>query len=96
VQSNTALSVVLMKVKSSWRDGTTHLVMSTLQLIRRLAALVLRPRQQLIRFHGLLAPEGEPHARGSAGLPRATGTTRKRNSRLPNSYSRLRPVSRLQ
>lgn len=27
-----------------WRDGTTHLMMSPLEFMRRLAALVLRPR----------------------------------------------------
>jgi hypothetical protein len=33
-----------------WRDGTTHLVMSPLELMQRLAALVLRPRLHLIGF----------------------------------------------
>jgi hypothetical protein len=43
VQLNAAVQVEL-KLKTPWRDGTTHLVMSPLKLMRRLAALVPRPR----------------------------------------------------
>jgi hypothetical protein len=37
VQANAAGQVVL-KLKTPWRDGTTHLVMSPLQFMQRLAA----------------------------------------------------------
>ena len=46
---------VELKLKTPWRDGTTHLVMSPLEFMRRLAALEPRPRLHLIRFHGVLA-----------------------------------------
>jgi hypothetical protein len=36
--------------------GTKHLVMSPLEFMQRLAALVPRPRLHLIRLHGVLAP----------------------------------------
>jgi hypothetical protein len=49
VQTNAAGQVVL-KLKTPWRDGTTHLVMSPLEFMQRLAALVPRPRLHLIRF----------------------------------------------
>ena len=49
VQTNAAGQVVL-KLKTPWRDGTTHLVMSPLKFMQRLAALVPRPRLHLIRF----------------------------------------------
>ena len=42
--------------------GTTHLVMSPLELMQRLAALVPRPRLHLIRFHGVLAPNAKLRA----------------------------------
>ena len=32
------------KLKMPWYDGTTHLVMSPLEFVQRLTALVLRPR----------------------------------------------------
>ena len=55
MQINSAGQVVL-KLKTAWRDGTTHIVMSPLEFMQRLAALVPRPRLHLIRFHGVLAP----------------------------------------
>ena len=39
-----AAGQVELKLKPPWRDGTTHLVMSPLEFMRRLEALVLRPR----------------------------------------------------
>ena len=51
---------VVLQLKSTWRDGTTHIVMSPLEFMQRLAALVPRPRLHLIRFHGVLAgPRGQ-------------------------------------
>ena len=58
VQLNAAGQVEL-KLKTPWRDGTTHLLMSPLQFMQRLAALVPRPRLHLIRFHGVLAPNAK-------------------------------------
>jgi hypothetical protein len=43
VQTNAGGQVVL-KLKTPWRDGTTHLAMSPLEFMQRLAALVTRPR----------------------------------------------------
>jgi hypothetical protein len=43
VQTNAAGQVVL-KLKTAWRDGTTHLVMLPLEFMQRLAALVPRPQ----------------------------------------------------
>jgi hypothetical protein len=43
---------VELKLKTPWRDGTTHQVMSPLEFMQRLAALVPRPRLHLIRFGG--------------------------------------------
>ena len=53
----------MLKLKTTWRDGTTHLVMSPLEFMQRLAALVPRPRLHLIRFHGVLAPNANIRAR---------------------------------
>jgi hypothetical protein len=54
-----AVGQVELKLKTPWRDGTTHLVMSPLEFMRRLAALVPRPRLHLIRYHGVLAPNAK-------------------------------------
>jgi hypothetical protein len=58
IQLNAAGQVEL-KLKTPWRDGTTHLVMSPLEFMQRLAALVPWPWLQLIRFHGVLAPNAK-------------------------------------
>ena len=55
---------VVLKLKTPYRDGTSQLVMSPLEFMQRLAALVPRPRLHLIRFHGVLAP----HARLRAAI----------------------------
>jgi hypothetical protein len=61
VQLNAAGQVEL-KLKTPWRDGTTHLIMTPLEFMQRLAALVPRPRLHLIRFHGVLAPNAKLRA----------------------------------
>ena len=50
---------VVLQLKSPYRDGTPHIVMSPLEFMQRLAALVPRPRLHLIRFHGVLAPHAK-------------------------------------
>jgi hypothetical protein len=59
-----AAGQVQLELKTPWRDGTTHLVMSPLEFMQRLAALVPRPRLHLIRYHGVLAPNAKLRARG--------------------------------
>lgn len=46
VQINAAGQVEL-KLKTPWRDGTTHLIMSPLEFMRRLAPLVPRPSPRM-------------------------------------------------
>jgi hypothetical protein len=72
LKRNRARQVVL-QLMNPWRDGTTHIVMSPLELMQRLAALVPRPRLHLIHFHGVLAPHAKlrPQIVPSAPLTRA-------------------------
>ena len=53
---------VVLKLKTPYRDGTSHINMSPLEFMQRLAALVPRPRLHLIRFHGVLAPHAKLRA----------------------------------
>jgi hypothetical protein len=76
VQTNAAGQVVL-KLKTPWRDGTTHLVMSPLEFMQRLAALVPRPRLHLIRFHGVLAPNAKLRAQVIPPEPEASAQEAK-------------------
>ncbi len=52
----------MLTLKTPWHDGTTHLVMSPLKFMQRLAAFVPCPRLHLIRFHGVLAPNAKLRA----------------------------------
>ena len=47
------------KLKTPWSDGTTHLILSPMELIEKLAALVPPPRVNLVRYHGVLAPNAK-------------------------------------
>ena len=49
----------MLKLKTAWRDGTSHHAMTPMEFMPRLAALVPRPRLHLIRFHGVLAPNAK-------------------------------------
>ena len=71
----------MLTLKTPYREGTTHIVMSPLEFIQRPAALVPRPRLHLIRFHGVLAPEA---TQGGACLARRGRSTRLRPDIIPN------------
>jgi hypothetical protein len=47
---------VLMRLRSPWSDGTTHLLFDAVELLEKLAAITPRPRINLLVYHGLLAP----------------------------------------
>ena len=47
---------VLYNLKTPYRDGTTQVAFEPVDFIARLAALVPKPRVNLTRFHGVLAP----------------------------------------
>lgn len=49
-------------LKTPYRDGTTHIVLETLDLMARLAALVPTPRMHLTRYHGVFAPHSNYRA----------------------------------
>jgi hypothetical protein len=47
---------IAYRLKSPWRKDQTHRVMTPLELVARLAALIPPPRHPLIHFHGVFAP----------------------------------------
>ena len=47
---------VVYHLKKPYSDGTTHIVMTPMELMEKLAALVPRPRIHLTRFAGVFAP----------------------------------------
>ncbi len=45
-----------MRLKTRWRDGTTHILMERSERIERLIPLIPPPRAHQVRYHGILAP----------------------------------------
>jgi len=46
-------------MKKTWRDGTHAIVLQPLDLIARICAMIPPPRFNMIRFHGVLAPNAK-------------------------------------
>ena len=47
------------RLKTPWRNGTTHVVFEPQELMEKLAVLVPAPRLNLTRFHGVLGPSAK-------------------------------------
>ncbi len=73
----TAQGQVRYRLKTPYRDGTTHIVLEPVDFMARLAALVPPPRGHLTRFHGVFAPHAAlraavtPAGRGPGARSRA-------------------------
>ena len=87
----TAQGQVRYRLKTAYRDGTTHIVLEPLDFIARLAALVPPPRVHLTRFHGQCSVRGARGAasgdhprrkrhRGTEAIRRAASGERRRTS----------------
>ena len=50
---------VLVRLKTPWRGGTSHIALQPLELLEKLAALTPRPYVNLIVYHGVLAPNAK-------------------------------------
>jgi hypothetical protein len=84
--SRSADGDVILQLKTPWRDGTSHLKLSPLEFLQRLAALVPRPRLHLTRFHGVLAPNAklrrEVVPQATTAQPNPTAAQSERPPRL--------------
>ncbi len=68
---------VRYELKTPYRDGTTQVIFEPLDFIATLAALLTKPRVNLIRYHGEFAPNSKhrvqvtPARRGKGSQPKA-------------------------
>lgn len=73
-------------LKTPYRDGTTHVIFEPLDFIAKLAAMVPRPRVNLTRFHGVLAPNAKhcinvtPARRGKGSAKENSATNKQESS----------------
>jgi len=58
-----------LRLKTRWRDGTTHILMEQRELIDRLVPLIPPPRAHQVRYHGILAPNSSQRDRIVPGEP---------------------------
>ena len=52
-------SDLLYELKTPWSNGTTHIKLSPMELMEKLAALIPLPRFNLFRYPGVLAPNSK-------------------------------------
>jgi hypothetical protein len=74
-----------MELRRPWSDGTTHLVFEGVELLEKLAAIIPRPRINLLLYHAVLGPRarwrrlatsyGRPQAASTGDAPAAQPAT---------------------
>jgi DNA-directed RNA polymerase subunit RPC12/RpoP len=52
----------MLRLKTRWRDGTSHLLFEPIELMERLAAQIPKPRVNLVLYAGVLAPHAKLRA----------------------------------
>ncbi|MDP1951946.1 MAG: transposase [Nitrosomonas sp.] len=94
---------VVLTLKTPYRDGTAHIVLSPLEFMQRLAALVPRPRLNLIRFasfrfakylltpfHGVLAPNAKLRSEIIPGKKKNKNNVSDTNDDVPHPPASVR------
>ena len=66
-----------LALKTPWSDGTRHLLLSPMELLEKLAALVPPPRSHLLRYHGVLAGPASASCRPNRVPSRRRRTARR-------------------
>ena len=77
------------RFKTPWSDGTTHLVLSPLELIGKLVALVPLFRLNRVRYQGILAPNAVFRRLVVPGPSVSSGTSSMAGSAVFPSRRRL-------
>lgn len=67
-------NLLIYKMKTPWRDGTTHVSFSYLDFIARLVALIPPAKMNLVRYHGVFAPNFKDRSRIVPKKPNAAAT----------------------
>jgi hypothetical protein len=89
---------VRYRLKTPYRDGTTHVYFSPLDFMARLAALVPKPRVNLTRFHGVFAPNSSVRGevvKSKRGRRMSPATTPAEKRQAMNWAQRLKRVFRI-
>jgi Putative transposase/Transposase zinc-binding domain len=61
--SETPDGKILYRLKTQYSDGTTHVLFDPMELVEKVVALIPPPRANLLRYHGVFAPNSKDRAR---------------------------------
>ena len=81
---------IVLKLKTPYRDGTTHIIMSPLEFMQRLATLVPRPKLNLIPFYGVLVPSAKLRPKIIPGEKKNKSNASDTNDHVPSSTTSVR------
>ena len=85
--SETGDGKILYRLKTPYSDGTTHVLFEPMELVEKVIALVPPPRANLLRYHGVFAPNSKDRKRI---VPASTGERAEKKEASPNrSWSEL-------
>jgi hypothetical protein len=79
---------IMYKLKKAWKNGMTHVLLSPLELIEKLAALVPLPNMHTIRYWGVLAPNSKMRKEVIPGKTRAEIKKENEKSAEPEELER--------
>mgnify|MGYP001580696463 CR=1 FL=1 len=68
-----------IRLKTAWKDCTSHIVLTGVELVGRVAALIPPSRVHTLRYYGVFAP----HANSDAVAARALGMTATPSAQVP-------------
>jgi len=92
---------VRYELKTPYTDGTTHVMFEPLDFMAKLAALVPKPRANLTRYHGVLAPNSKhrihvtPARRGKGGASAQEPTVEKEKKPPADAHREMTWAQRL-
>jgi len=84
--SETVGGKILYRLKTQYSDGTTHVLFDPLELVEKVVALIPPPRANLLRYHGVFAPNSKDRKRIVPASPVSAEKTQERSNR---SWSEL-------
>ena len=83
--SQTPDGKILYRLKQEYSDGTTHVLFDPIELVEKVVALIPPPRANLLRYHGVFAPNSKergdivPVSAAAQSLPTEVAETRPPN-----------------
>lgn len=79
--SETGDGKILYRLKTQYSDGTTHVLFDPLELVEKVVALIPPPRANLLRYHGVFAPNSKERKRI---VPVSTSDPAEKKEARPN------------